>query len=940
MNFISSLVDALIKNEHGDFQCVKIILPSKRAQQKLYWELAHRFNRPVFAPIVLSIDEFVHSLSPLRLASQSELLIDLFHVYKHFPFSQEDDFQHFISWGVCFLHDINEIDLYSCDPDAIFTNLSEFKELEFFAEPNLTPNQRKYLEFYASLKDVYHQFVEYLQQHGKAYNGMIYRQVAQNIAACAAGMENVSFYFAGLHALAPTEMTIAQYLSDHAQVHFAFDLDPFYLNSENNKIGQFINDIQKNLNINNLQILEHCYENIPKHITVTGVSRQMSQVYLAIEALNKMSDNERNKTAVVFADENLLMPFVHAYQGMNANVTMSYPVQYTLAHQLLQDLLSAAQNLRRLHPELSGASNLERAGFYYRDVLAIFRNGIIWKALFPDENTHSAFVEKIIASNRIFLRMSELRVDETDVFPHLGKDGMAFLEELSQFFEFIIAKLPAGNDQSLLIALRQSFDEIRQLFDNVDVGEIDLATLQHFIDDEISQSSLSFVGNPDSGLQLMGLLETRALDFDNVIMLSVNEGVIPTGKSANSLLLLPIRRAFGLPTYEKSDAIYSYHFFRLLQRAKKVQLFYNMDSTGSVAEESRFIRILEFEARNQNLNSLHIERRNFLAAPNMKQTQGPFSIKKDEKILERLRQMRYSASSLNRYINCPLQFYLNCVAGIKPETTIDENIEMNVIGTVMHGILEELFDKIKEQPSESVARIHEWQKKIEGDYLGECFLKQEELKGQDVARGKLFLASEVVKRYLQKYFILLENDFSNCGDSVEIVDTEMDLFGKLRIGEIEVNLHGVADLVENVHGVPHIFDYKTGFVSNLTYDELDKVFQDPNLKQVFQLLFYCYLYKNQVDAKQLACAIIGFQAMMKGDDYVLKPKIAVPVEGKKRADAVELSVTDELLADFEAHLSGLLSEIFNPEVDFEAQCDADRCKFCDYRAFCGVTATD
>ena len=935
MSFLSSLADTLIKNEHGDFQNVKIILPSKRAQQKFYRELAHHFTHPVFAPAVLSIDEFVHSLSPLRLASHSELLIDLFHVYRSFQFSQDTDFQHFISWGTCFLHDVNEIDLYNCDPDAVFTNLSEIKELEFFAEPNLTPNQRKYLEFYAGLKDVYHRFQDYLLQRGKAYNGMIYRQVAQNIETCAADLRNVKFYFAGLHALAPTEITIARHLSDNAQVHFAFDLDPFYLNAENNKIGQFIFDIQNKLKIKELSGVGTYYADIPKDIVVTGTSRQMSQVYLAIEQLNKMSEEERNRTAVVFADENLLMPFVHAYQGMNANITMSYPMRFTLAYQLLQDLLAAAQNLRRLHPELSGARELEKAGFYYRDVLAVFRNGIIRRTLFPNEAAHAEFIEKIIKANRIFLRMNELQINGEDVFPRLGEEGLSFLKEVSAFFEKVMAQLPDGNDKALLVTICQSFDEIQRLFDGVDVGDVDLTTLQHFIEDEISRSSLSFVGNPDSGLQLMGLLETRALDFENVIMLSVNEGVLPTGKSNNSLLLFPIRRAFGLPTYEKSDAIYSYHFFRLLQRAKNVQLYFNMESAGSVAEESRFVRILEYEARNQNLKGLHIVRRNFVTPPRMKQIPSLLSIHKDEKMIQRLREMSYSASSLNRYINCPLQFYLYNVAGIKPDDTVNENVEMNVIGTVMHRILEQLFIEIKANPARVLPLIREWQQKIEGEYLQEIFWEQEELKGRDLLHGKLFLASEVVKRYLHAYFDILEKDFSEHGESMEVVATEMKMLGTVKVNDAEVRLNGVADLVEKIHGVPHIFDYKTGKVSKLTFSEFDEVFQNPEQKQVFQLLFYCYLYKNQVDTDLLVCAIIGFQSMMTGNDHVLRPARMEKPEGSPRSKRVELAITDELMADFEAHLSDLIAEILNPEVDFDALCETDRCKYCDYRALCG-----
>ena len=589
-----------------------------------------------------------------------------------------------------------------------------------------------------------------------------------------------------------------------------------------------------------------------------------------------------------------------------------------------------------LNKAIEKLNELEKAGYYYRDVLAIVHNGIIRNSLFSNES-HTAFIEGLTAKNRIFLRPAELESAEGATFPKLSREGSDFLQEMADFFGRLCSSLPDENDKMVLESFVQAFGRIRQLTERLPKEALTLATLQYFIEEELSSLTFSFIGNPESGLQLMGLLETRALDFDNILMLSANEGILPTGKSENSLLLYAIKRAYGLPTYENSDAIYGYHFFRLFQRAKKAYIYYNMDSSNTVSEESRFIRILEYEVRSQGLQEqVRLTRKYHTTVPDTERPTAALSIRKSAEDLKKIQGHRFSASSLNTYINCPLQFYLEHIARIKPEMTINENVEMNVMGTVIHGFLEDMMNDLKGTMEFAEEIINLWDQKVDSEYLQKCFWKQEELKGSDLSHGKLFLSSEVVKQYLHKYISALKEDFSHCTDHIDIVATEMEMTDELMVGEKSVKLHGFADLVVTINELPHIFDYKSGKVYDLSFPNMSDVFKDPKYKQVLQLLLYCYLYTRKTAAEEVGCAIISLQAAASGKNRRMTLHQKVPNKSGKSSSSVEVRITANLLNEFKEELVNLIASILHPDEKFEAVCDPARCKYCDYGIICGM----
>ena len=295
--------------------------------------------------------------------------------------------------------------------------------------------------------------------------------------------------------------------------------------------------------------------------------------------------------------------------------------------------------------------------------------------------------------------------------------------------------------------------------------------------------SIPFHGEPAVGLQVMGLLETRNLDFENVVMLSVNEGVLPSGRNDNSLILYEIKKRFHLSTYEQNDAIYGYHFFHLLQRATDIHLIYNADSSDAVAEESRFIKQISFKKRKGQYDNITLEQivKPPLPIESGQDTASEIVIANSKAVQEKLKKFQFSASSLSTYINCPLQFYLKYVAQIVPEEEIDENVEQNVIGLVIHTALEQLGKAIIENPGITPAElVDEWMEKIKGDYILDLFNEREEVRGQDLMRGRLYLATEVVRKTLAAYLPQLRDELAS--GRIQIIGCERQFSCPLDVG--------------------------------------------------------------------------------------------------------------------------------------------------------------
>lgn len=937
MPFLQKLAQAITHNNTIAFQETAVILPNRRAVKLLRQAMVKEIGKAFFSPVFYTIDDFIDTLCPLKKADKMVLLFKLFDVYKNSEQGKDKDFYSFVSWGSVFIQDINEIDMQLANADDIFTNLADIKEIDnSFLKQHLSQNTISYIEFYKSLNNLYHKFNQVLRKDQIGYTGLIYKDVAENIETYAAQLPHKRYIFAGFNMFSPAELKIARYYREHFHAEFYFDLDKLYFNEEkkNTYMVQQMELAFSELSIPRDKVtwIGDDYHDIPKKINVTGASQQMNQVLYATELLNKMSAEELDNTAVVLADESLFLPFIHTYGKTRANYTMGYPLKATAAYSLLEILINAAKNSERFR-ENQQSKNF---AYYHRDLIAFFRNPIIQEALPKIDNVPMAVaaIDKIIKGNRTFLEYEDISELEQVHFPRFTDQGFNYLQQLRDFF-YQLADTLSKEQQSFyalqyIVSGLQQTEEILSAFSPT-IKDLDLKSIEYIITEQLGKLSVSLGGTPDSGLQVMGLLETRTLDFKNIIMLSVNETILPKGRGQNSLIMHSLKQHFNLPTYHYRDAVIAYHFFRLLQHAENIHLIYNNDSSDSLSEKSRFIHQLDFEIKKRDLPIIFTEET--LSQKLQAQSAGvPITIAKDEDILQNLKKFWFSPTAISTYIKCPLRFYLEKIAGIKKPDSVNETIESSVIGTIIHAVLENLYTDIKKLPEQSLQTIAQYRNNLE-QLVREQFVK-ENFHEKDLSRGKLYLAYEIVQKNLTAYLKMAEKEIEQ--GHTDIIGTEIGLHANIDINGDIINFFGKSDRVDCRNQCVTIFDYKTGrvdtkYLALKSLDDLDNLFTDSNYDKLFQLLMYAYMYAHDQSEKtirktsQTQCGIISFQEIMK--------KEGTPILW---AQVPETEISKETISKFEERLRTLLEEILDPNIAFKQTDKADNCKYCDFSSLCRI----
>lgn len=927
MTFLQQLIQHVRGFSDIDFKDIAIIMPNQRAKRLLQNELQAQIKTTTFLPTIFSINDFIESMSSRKKLSETELIMTLFTVYQRFTHSRGKSFAAFVSWAPLFLQDINEIDMQLATASNIFCDLSNIQELKTsFLKENLSQNQQNYLAFYKILADIYAQFNAQLAERGAGYEGSIYRQVAENIAELSKKYNFEKYIFAGFNAFSPAETQILHFYHQKQRADFYFDVDKFYFYHDEPANFCFpIHDFMKQLKLENVQNVGDFYHEIEKKITVTGVSNSLGQVLYVADLLKVMPIHQRMRTALVFADEALLLPFMHAYNCKHANLTMGYPLYAMPEYNLLEILLKTSKNIESMQ---KNSQNLHIL-IYYKDALAFYQNPIV-KSGFENSDDADNFVKSLIEKNKIFLQQSALPASGTISFPQLSVDGRVMLQTLIDFFTALLENEKFSENGYIALIIRE-LRKICTIFESFPAEmPIELTTLEFFITKQIRPLKVSLRGDAEQGLQIMGMLETRNLDFENIILVAANEGVLPFGKTENSLLFYDVKRHYKLPTYKEKDAIYAYHFFRMLQRAKNVHLVYNNDSSKNLAEKSRFIAQLEFEIQKQKLSdTIHLTHQNLTVLPSQNPENQQFTVEKDDEICQILRTMRYSPSKLNTFLLCPLHFYLRYVAHIEPPKEVNEDVDKSVIGSVIHQVLEELVNKIKAAPHQFQHLIDDTEQQLD-TILRQKFNAQH-FDNQEIERGKIFLAFQVTKKYLTAYLKTFAQELSE--KPFDFVGTEIELNATLNIDNQEVRLYGLTDRVDCIDGDIAILDYKTGKVDvpALTLPkEMEQLCTNTKMGQLFQLLCYAFMYKNDQSAKTVRktanfrCGIISFQSLVqKREEYVHFVK-----------NGSNYAINDAILDDFELILVQLFAEIFDESKPFIPTDDDEICRFCDYKIIC------
>jgi ATP-dependent helicase/nuclease subunit B len=811
-SFLQQIADDLISN-YSDLDDLILILPSKRAGTILRTTLAKTSNKTVFAPTVYSIENFVEHISQLETATQTEQLFALYNAYLSVDTKQKDDFSTFAKWGQTLLQDFNEIDRYLINTKDIFSYLLDIQEITHWSlqkERSVLINN--YIEFWNRLGTLYDSFTQLLKDKNLGHQGLIYRTACEKLNDYFHKTGQKTHVFIGFNALNTAESFIIQEILSRGKADIFWDIDPYFLDDPIHDAGYFIRQHQKNwpwLKGKSLKGITHDYSS-KKNIRIIGVPKNISQAKYVGNLLIKLQEENLSilkNTAIVLGDETLLNPILNAIPQEidSVNITMGYPLRSTPLASLFTQFL--ALHLKK-----------DAQGWYFQQVLDFISHPYI-QVLFSEDQKNDSYVliDTIKRNNWAFItpkKLLSVSGGNKDFITLLFFDGDPSSDEflnkclvLIQTLRdrFMVSKNTLGLEY--LYKFYTLFNQLREM-----VGQYsfvnDLRSLESLYNELIRNEKLDFQGEPLEGLQIMGMLESRALDFETIILTSVNEGILPSGKSNNSFIPFDLKKHYKLPTYKEKDAIYTYHFYRMLQRAKNIYLLYNTEpDVLEGGEKSRLLtQLLTDENKRPEITEI-------IAAPEIHPTHKELlSINKDNSLIELIKehaQNGFSPTSLSTYIRNPIDFYKQSLLGIDQIMEVEETVASNTFGTIVHDSLEDLYRPYINQFLE-VSQLQDMQKTVKTTVLHH-FAKS--FIDGDISRGKNLIAFHVVERYIIN-FIGMELEAVK-QHRIKILGIEEKLRITLNVPGVDfpVTLKGKLDRIDEKDGMIRIIDYKTGKVT-------------------------------------------------------------------------------------------------------------------------------
>ncbi len=891
-----------IKNKHSSLADIIIILPNKRAGGFLKNHLKKSATRTEFAPKICSIEELIQEISDITIVDATELLFKSYDAYlKCHGISEKEDFETYTSWATTLLNDFNEIDRYLIPPKEFFSYLSDIKKMEKWGvKEQATPLINNYLQFWNSLFEIYETLKQSLLSKGIGYQGMVYREASENIEHYIKAKGHIQHVFIGFNALNNAEQRIIQELLETGNTNIYWDSEKWFQEDESHSSSLFLREYVKNWKHfkTNTPLFISNYYNHPKHIKIIEILKNIGQAKYVGELLSAYSEEQLNYTAIVLADENLLMPMLTSLPEnvKTVNITMGVPLKTFPATVFFENLFAL-----QIHYSQT---------LYYKDVLTLLQH-TLGISLVPNSPN---IISNITKNNSTHISIEAL-------FDSGSKSEKSILSLLFGDWKNN-SKTAISNCILLLERLKEKFQEnpiervvlyqLHTIFKKMEALDQkfehlkSIKTVLNLFNELIATTTLDFKGDAYSGLQIMGVLESRVLDFENVIITSVNEGVLPSGKSNASFITYDLKAQFRLPHFTEKDAIYTYHFYHLLHRASTVCLLYNSHSEGiNAGEKSRFIHQLEIEKTPNHILE-HI-----VVSPQVSIEKVTLeTIEKTESVMERLEEISasgFSPSALTNYIRNPIEFYYQKVLQLSEVEEIEETVAANTLGTIVHNTLEKLYTPFLGKFL-TVEKLKDLFPLIDDEVT---FQFKKTFKEGTFNKGKNLIIFEVAKRYVQN-FISFEIREVKDGNRIKILRLEEKLTTSLQFSEIPfpVNLRGMVDRMDEYNGQLRIIDYKTGSVqqNELVLMEWEELTQDYKYSKIVQVLTYTLMMQRELNGQSTEAGIISFKNMSGG---FLKFATKSTVRGDKNSE-----ITAEVLEKFTEELKKLIVEICNPKIPF------------------------
>ena len=898
--FISETLKSII-NQQDSFENTVIILPSQRAGVFLKQEFKKQI--PVgFLPKIINIEEFIEEVSEFKKVDTIQLLFHFYSVYKNTE-EKSEEFESFFSWAITVLQDFNEVDQHLVNAKDLFRYLKDIEHLKKWSVKKPieeTKMMKDHFNFMEKLGEYYDNFYSYLVERQIGYQGLIYKEATKKIGEYAEKHNKNNYYFIGFNALNKSEEYLFQQMLSQGNTEIYWDIDSAFLKNKH-QAGTFIRRYKSDWKYYLTNPIQTISSNFiqPKNIEIIGASKNVTQIKYAGEILKNLPSY--SNTAYVLADESLLPITLNSLpkEVKAINITMGYPLKdipTTSLFTSIFDLFITQEKLQRKSQQQ----------FYHKDILQFFKHPAIQPLLITDDkHIFDEISLKIARDNDAFISYFQLEsflnsVEEKtkntllNIFKAFENSG-EFIQRIINLIS-LLKNVSSSLEREYLFRFHTTFTQLQNLQTEYNYLKT-LKTIQQLFNQLIQSENLSFRGEPLQGLQLMGMLETRVLDFENVIITSVNENVLPKGNSQNSFIPFDVKLEFGLPTYKEKDAIFSYHFFRLLQRAKNVYLLYNSenDSFGG-GEKSRFISQL------LHLKDTISEKQ--IAPKVITEKKEAITISKTPEIINSLKKQAlkgFSPSTLTNYLYNPIDFYKHKILGLKEYKEVEETVAANTMGTIIHDTLDVLYQPFIGKLI-SKNNLKEMLPKIE-DFVVFYFKKY--FHNSDVYTGKNRLIFEISRDYIER-FINNEINSLNENDELKIIATEKDLEAEITIEgfNFPIKLRGQVDRIDQLNGITRIIDYKTGNVTaaNLKVPDLS-IITDEKYSKAIQVLLYAFLYTQNFEASELESGIISFKNLKSG---LLK------VDFNRK----DHQITQEKLDEFINSIKNLITEIFNPEIPF------------------------
>lgn len=955
-SFLKLVAADLYKHTEGNLAHTAVVFPNKRAGLFFNEYLAQESDSPIWSPAYVSISELFRSLSPWEVGDPVKLVCELYKIFRRETQSTEtlDDFYF---WGEMLISDFDDADKNKVDTDKLFSNLQDLRNImddytfiddeqeeairQFFQNFSIerrTALKERFISLWDVLGNIYKGFRESLASQNIAYEGMMYRHVIEHLDVDKLPYEK--YVFVGFNVLNKVEHTLFTQLKDAGKAVFYWDYDEFYMKENRQAVtheaGEFI---RRNLRDFPSPLSGELFKNLskPKEVHYIASSTENAQArYLPQWIRNNLTTPEK-ETAVVLCNEALLQPVLHSLPAevKHVNITMGFPLSQTPVYSFLIALLE-------LHTH---GFNFKSGRYTFQSVVTLLKHPYTRQLTGQAE----LLEKELTRNNRFYPLPGELGKDEflTRLFTPLSGNlnlCIRLSETLQQVAGIYQANTSGTEDtdafnQLYRESLFKAYTTINRFRTLIEEDELTVQseTFRRLLVKVLSATNIPFHGEPAIGMQVMGVLETRNLDFRHLVLLSVNEGQLPKSGGDSSFIPYNLRKAFGMTTIEHKIAVYAYYFYRLLQRAERITLMYNTSSDGlNRGEWSRFM--LQFL-----IEWPHLITRQFLEAGQSPQGTSSITVEKTPDVMRQMQSLfdvranpkaKFSPSALNYYLDCPLKFYYRYVAGLSAPDEVSAEIDSATFGSIFHYAAEHIYKDLtthgKVINKEALETLLRNEVKLQ-DYVDTAFKKlffnvpQNE---KPEYNGVQLINSAVIARYLKQ---LLQNDlryapFTFIASEME-VDEPIDI--QTPKGVIKSRIGGIIDRMDSKDGTLRIVDYKTGGDAD-TPPHVESLFI-PDKKRsnyVFQTFLYAAIMCRKQPTMKIAPALLYIH---RAATETYSPVIQMG-EPRKPKEAVEDFSKYE--KEYRERLQGLLEEIFNPEKSFTQTEIIEKCTYCDFKALC------